>query len=175
MHPSGCKHGSRKPLADARICRLSIAGVGRSGSPAGDRDARTLRRFAREVRHRRPPPIGARIWFAARNAFGHFGRTCWRLHRWEARRRSEGVDCRLAWFDDLGTYDARDLRSLWNIARQGTRPRSARPRPACGADRPFKARLFHSVVLPSGVFSRARGIAISTWPKVPNSERDRWP
>jgi len=39
----------------------------------------------------------------------------------------------------------------------------------------FKARLFHSVVWPSGVFSRARGIAISTWPKVPNSERDRWP
>jgi len=64
MHPSGCKHGSRKPLADARICRLSIAGVGRSGSPAGDRDARTLRRFAREVRHRRYSPIGARIWFA---------------------------------------------------------------------------------------------------------------
>jgi hypothetical protein len=33
--------------------------------------------------------------------------------------------------------------------------------------------LFHSVVLPSAVSSLARGIAISTRPKVPSSERDR--
>src|SRR5882762_8610338 len=44
-------------------------------------------------------------------AFNHFGGTCWRLRRWTARRHFEGVDCRLAWFDSLGTYDARDLLS----------------------------------------------------------------
>src|SRR5271157_2916276 len=37
------------------------------------------------------------------------------------------------------------------------------------------AWLFHSVVLPSRVFSRARGTAISTGPKVPVSDRVRLP
>ena len=34
---------------------------------------------------------------------------------------------------------------------------------------------YPSVVLPSEVFSRALGTTISTFPKVPSSERDRWP
>ena len=163
MHPSGCKHGSRKPLADARICRLSIAGVGRSGSPAGDRDARTLRRFAREVRHRRPSPIGARIWFALSGILAALagGYTAGRL----AGAPKEST----AGWRGLTTWALTTLviYEVCGISLGKVRARDQRVR--------FKARLFHSVVLPSGVFSRARGIAISTWPKVPNSDRDRWP
>ena len=35
--------------------------------------------------------------------------------------------------------------------------------------------LWHSVVLPSAVFSLARGTSISSWPKLPSSDRRRWP
>jgi hypothetical protein len=51
-------------------------------------------------------------------------------------------------------------------------PASARWRPVCGTDKVRSVRLFHSVVLPSGVF---RGTATSTFPNVPGNERDRWP
>ena len=40
---------------------------------------------------------------------------------------------------------------------------------------PQRMALLHSVVLPSGVFSRARGTAISIGPKVPVSDRVRLP
>ena len=43
------------------------------------------------------------------------------------------------------------------------------------AEREGSAWLFQSLVLPSAVFSRARGTAISTGPKVPVSDRVRLP
>ena len=36
-------------------------------------------------------------------------------------------------------------------------------------------RIPEKVPLPSGVFSLARGTSISSWPKLPSSDRDRWP
>jgi hypothetical protein len=59
--------------------------------------------------------------------------------------------------------------------RQFRRLRSVRRQQVCASDRARSALLFHSVVLPSGVFSLARGTSISTWPKLPGSDRDRWP
>jgi hypothetical protein len=53
------------------------------------------------------------------------------------------------------------------------RPLGVVSRLSCTAVR--SARVFHSGVSPSGVFSRAQGTSTLTWPNVPSSGRDQWP